>query len=49
MVSPEPRLARYSYGSNLFFSGNRIFVRSMTDLYCLGDPKQAMVLSEEHR
>ncbi len=43
------RHLRFQYGSNLFSSGNRIFVRSMTDLYCIGDPKQAMVLSEEHR
>ena len=44
-----PRQDRFQYGSNLFFSGNRMFVRSMTDLYCIGDPQAAMVLSKEHQ
>jgi outer membrane protein assembly factor BamB len=40
---------KFSYGCQLFASGNRLFVRSMTDLYCLGDPNAPLRLSKEHQ
>jgi outer membrane protein assembly factor BamB len=40
---------KFSYGCQMFASGNRIFIRSMTDLYCLGNPAEALRLSKEHQ
>mgnify|MGYP000554320511 CR=1 FL=1 len=40
---------KFSYGCQFFASGNRIFIRSMTDLYCIGDPSQPLRLSKEHQ
>ena len=39
----------FNYGSQLFASGNRIFIRSNRDLYCIGDPAQPLRLSLEHQ
>ncbi|MFP4054905.1 MAG: hypothetical protein ACLFV7_13670 [Phycisphaerae bacterium] len=39
----------FNEGSQPFFSGNRIFIRSYTDVYCIGDPQQTTRLSEAHR
>ena len=36
-------------GAQPFASGNRLFIRSYTDVYCVGDPSQEMRLSPEHR
>jgi outer membrane protein assembly factor BamB len=40
---------KFSYGCQMCASGNRIFIRSMTDLYCIGDPAEALRLSKEHQ
>ncbi len=51
LVEPEP-LSKYDFwnqGAQLFASGNRIFIRSYTDVYCIGDPQQEMRLSKAHR
>jgi hypothetical protein len=40
---------KFAYGCQPFASGNRIFIRSYTDLYCVGDPQATMVLSPAHR
>jgi outer membrane protein assembly factor BamB len=39
----------FNEGSQPFFSGNRIFIRSYTDVYCIGDPDKPTRLSEAHR
>ncbi len=36
-------------GAQAFFSGNRIFFRSYTDVYCIGDPDAPMRLSKAHQ
>jgi outer membrane protein assembly factor BamB len=44
--------AKYDFfneGSQLFVSGNRIFIRSNTDVYCIGDPQAQTRLSPAHR
>jgi hypothetical protein len=45
----DPRDKKFTYGCQLFASGNRLFIRSHTHLYCIGDPQQEMVLSPHHR
>jgi hypothetical protein len=45
------RYAKYDFfneGAQIFCSGNRIFTRSYTDVYCIGDPNQPMRLSPVH-
>jgi hypothetical protein len=37
------------HASQMLFSGNRIFVRTYTEVYSLGDPSQPMRLSAVHR
>jgi hypothetical protein len=39
----------FNQGSQPFFSGNRMFVRSYTDVYCIGDPKEPLRLSKAHQ
>lgn len=39
----------FNEGSEPAFSGNRVFIRSYTDVYCLGDPVAPMQLSATHR
>ncbi len=39
----------FNQGAQPFFSGNRIFLRSYTDVYCIGDPNAPLRLSKEHR
>ncbi len=39
----------FNQGAQPFFSGNRIFHRSYTDVYCIGDPDKPMRLSEVHQ
>ncbi|MFP4141244.1 MAG: PQQ-binding-like beta-propeller repeat protein [Phycisphaerae bacterium] len=39
----------WNQGSQPFFSGNRIFIRSYTDVFCIGDPEAEMKLSEVHK
>ncbi len=39
---------KFSYGCNPFASGNRLFIRSMTELYCIGNPDEPLRLSKEH-
>jgi outer membrane protein assembly factor BamB len=46
---PTPFDEMFNYGSQLFASGNRIFIRSNRDLYCIGDPAQPLRLSPEHQ
>lgn len=41
--------AFFSYGGQPLASGNRIFIRSMRDLYCIGNPTEPMRLSKEHQ
>ncbi len=38
----------FNQGSQPFFSGNRIFIRSYTDVYCIGDPDKEIKLSAAH-
>jgi hypothetical protein len=48
----ERRYRSYDFfneGAQPFFSGNRIFIRSYTDVYCLGNPNQPMRLSSAHK
>ena len=47
--NPDPLGRTFNGGAQPFASGNRVFVRSNTDLYCIGDPNQPMRLSREHR
>jgi len=35
-------------GAQPFFSGNRIFIRSYTAVYCIGNPDEPMRLSKQH-
>ncbi|MFP4105833.1 MAG: hypothetical protein ACLFVU_07035, partial [Phycisphaerae bacterium] len=39
----------FNQGSQPFFSGNRMFVRSYTDVYCVGDPDEETRLSDVHK
>jgi len=39
----------FNQSAQPFFSGNRIFIRSYTGVYCVGEPSQPMRLSQEHR
>ncbi|MFW6061463.1 MAG: hypothetical protein ACOC93_01520 [Planctomycetota bacterium] len=39
----------FNQGSQPFFSGNRIFMNSYTDVYCVGNPDEHTRLSEAHR
>ncbi len=39
----------FNQGSQPFFSGNRIFMRSYTDVYSIGKPDAPMKLSEVHK
>lgn len=39
----------FNEGSEPAFSGNRIFIRSYTDVYCLGNPGEPLRLSKEHQ
>jgi outer membrane protein assembly factor BamB len=39
----------FSQGGQPFFSGNRMFYRSYTDVYCIGDANDPMRLSKVHR
>jgi hypothetical protein len=48
-VPCNPFNEMFNYGSQLFASGNRIFIRSNRDLYCIGDPAQPLRLSPEHQ
>lgn len=43
------RFVNFGYGQYPTASGNRIFIRSHTDLYCIGDPKEPMRLSAHHQ
>lgn len=38
----------FNYGSQRFFSGNRMFTTSFTHLYCVGNPKEPLRLSTIH-
>jgi hypothetical protein len=38
----------FNQGAQPFFSGNRTFIRSYTDVYCIGNPEEAMRLSAAH-
>jgi len=38
----------FNEGAQPFFSGNRIFIRSYTDVYCIGAPAQPTRLSSAH-
>jgi outer membrane protein assembly factor BamB len=39
----------FNEGAQPFFSGNRIFIRSYTTVYCIGDPDQPTKLSAAHK
>ena len=39
----------WSQGSQPFLSGNRIFIRSYTDVYCIGDASGPLRLSNVHQ
>jgi outer membrane protein assembly factor BamB len=39
----------FNQGSQPFFSGNRIFMRSYTHVYCIGDSDEDTVLSPQHK
>jgi outer membrane protein assembly factor BamB len=39
----------FNEGAQPSFSGNRAFIRSYTDVYCLGNPTAPMRLSKEHQ
>jgi outer membrane protein assembly factor BamB len=45
----HPEDQYFNEGSQPFFSGNRVFIRSYTAVYCLGDPAAPMQLSACHR
>ncbi len=48
----ERRYDKYDFfneGAQIFLSGNRLFIRSYTDIYCIGDPQAEMALSAAHR
>jgi hypothetical protein len=38
----------FNEGAQPSFSGNRVFIRSYTDVYCLGNPAEPTRLSQEH-
>jgi hypothetical protein len=38
----------FNEGSQPFFSGNRMFIASYTDVYCIGDPDKPTALSKAH-
>jgi outer membrane protein assembly factor BamB len=46
---PSPMDKVFQYGAQFTASGNRLFIRSNTHLYCIGDPDAKMVLNPEHR
>ena len=39
----------FNEGAQIFFSGNRTFIRSYSQLYCIGNPQAKMALSAAHR
>lgn len=43
-----PGRADFQYGGQPLFSGNRMFIRSDSTVYCLGDPQQPTRLSPVH-
>ena len=49
-LDPRDRQGRgfWNQGAQPFFSGNRIFLRSYRNVYCIGDPNKRMRLSAEH-
>ncbi|MFW5859490.1 MAG: PQQ-binding-like beta-propeller repeat protein [Planctomycetota bacterium] len=48
-AQPSPLDKVFNYGAGFTVSGNRIWTRSTTHLYCIGDPEQEAVLSPVHR
>ncbi|MFW5750745.1 MAG: hypothetical protein ACOCZK_03755, partial [Planctomycetota bacterium] len=38
----------FNEGAQPFFSGNRIFIRSYSDIWCIGDPSEPLRLSAVH-
>jgi len=49
-LDPRDRQGRgfWNQGAQPFFSGNRMFVRSYRNVYCIGNPDKRMRLSAEH-
>ena len=49
-LDPRDRRGRgfWNQGAQPFFSGNRMFLRSYKNVYCIGDPAQPMKLSAKH-